>query len=93
MMLKTFLAWAGIMAVHDPLPRIRHLRCEHPRNDEAHESANREQALFSGAQAVVRQANRLSHVMDTSPADTTRIQKGVSDMRSTLAEVARRADR
>lgn len=88
MMIKAFLAWAGIMAVRAPIARSSHAA-----NSAAHDAANREQALFAGAQSIVRQSNRLSHVMDTTPDDVTRIQKGVSDMRSTLAEVARRADR
>ena len=88
MMLKAFLAWAGIMAVRAPI-----LRSAHPRNDEAHDSANREQAIFAGSQAVVRRAHRLSDVMASDPTNTPRINRGIDNMRALTAEVARRADR
>jgi hypothetical protein len=88
MMLKALLAWAGIMAVRAPVPRA-----EHHRNDDAHEAANREQAIFAGTQALVRRSHRLTQVMDSDPTNTPRISKGIDDMRAIMAEVARRADR
>ncbi|MGI3900514.1 MAG: hypothetical protein ACRYGP_28405 [Janthinobacterium lividum] len=88
MMIKALLAWAGVMAVRAPI-----LRSVHPRNDEAHEAANREQAIFAGSQAVVRRAHRLSEIMDSDPTNTPRINRGIDNMRALTAEVARRADR
>ena len=88
MMLKAFLAWAGIMAVRTPIPRAERTFCT-----EAHEAANREQAIFAGSQAVVQRSIRLSDAMASDPTNTHRIRKGVDDMRTLTAEVARRADR
>ena len=88
MMLKAILAWAGIMAARAPVARV-----EHPRNDEVHEAANREQAIFAGNQALVRRSHQLSLVMDLDPTNTPRVNKRVINMRAIMAEVARRADR
>ena len=88
MMIKALLAWAGIMAVRPPIPRQ-----DHPRNDAAHEAANREQAIFAGSQAVVKRSLHLSDAMASDPSNTRRISKGIDDMRVITAEVARRADR
>lgn len=88
MMMKAFLAWAGIMAIRAPVPRTEHGRCQ-----AFHDEADREMAIFAGAQAVVRRSQRLANVMDSDPSNTPRISKGIDDMRETMAIVARRADR
>ena len=88
MMLKAILAWAGIMAVRAPIHRS-----EHPRNEAAHDAANRECAIFAGTQALVRRADRLSDVMESDAANIPRVSKGIDDMRAITAEVARRAIR
>ncbi len=88
MMVKAFLAWAGLMAIRAPVHRVDHHPCE-----AAHEAANREQAIFSGAQAVARRFHRLSDVMESDPSNIPRVNKGIDDMRTLMAEVARRAER
>ena len=88
MMIKAFLAWAGLMAIRAPVERL-----PHPSSKAFHDEVNRETAIFAGAQAVVRRVHRLSDVMDSDPANITRINRGVDDMRILMAEVARRADR
>ncbi len=87
MILKTLLALAGIRASRPSDPPRR------ARNEVAHEAINREQSIFAGCQMVALRSMRLSEAVASDPTNGTRIRKGVDDMRTVMAEVARRADR
>ena len=97
MILKALMAWAGIRAAYpssEPASARAQAPCvERPHNDEAHAATNREQAIFSGAQLVAHRSLKLSQAMTSDPSNTTRISRGIDDMRTLMAEVARRAER
>ena len=81
--LKALLAWAGIRAANHPVPQPIQRQANHL----AHEIANREQAMFAGAQLVSKRSIVLSESMASDPADTLRIRTGLSDMHAIMAEM------